>query len=661
MMASVKSLTYLLTGRRGSFALAVVIFLLSIFVMRSPLDRFSIDLLHLFTPPFSEGDDVVVIAIDEATLQAVEDPWPWPRQYYGAMLNRLNELGVTAVGFDIQFVDEMSHEGDTYFANAIAHSKRVVLGSDMVERSTEYFTGVIVMEPISQLTEAGAISGSVGLDPDIDGIVREPPDYSPSFFGQLAGSRAVLTQRNKDFIKYRPLGSSLKKISALQLLIEGGVRSEDLTGKFAVIGWDTKAVVDANNGQVDRFRTPLSRFGGGTLAGVEVHATLLRNALRNDWVSSLPPVANMALWLLAISISFLVISVSSISRVALYFFLLQLGSFGLSLGLWSKGLFFNALVITPVLMGMVAYAVVNDLFTVGRQKRELRKAFDQYLSPDMIEKLVEDPEKLKMGGESREMTIMFCDIRGFTSISERFKNEPDKLADIINRLLTALTREILDTGGTVDKYMGDCIMAFWNAPLEQHDHASRAARTALNMMGALERSNEALIAEGLITAPLRVGIGLGTGYVVVGNMGSTQRFDYTVLGDTVNTASRLEGLTKQLGASILLAQPTIDKLTSDLLSHSIELDLVRLKGQQSAVCVHGLFNTPISKEERARIAKFLKSYRSGKFLQARATLEEIRDAAPRFSPYADALSSRLGTQITLPQHQWTGVFDLSTK
>lgn len=661
MIASAKNLTYLLTGRRGSFALAIVILLFSIFVIRSPLDRFSVDLLHLFTPPYSESDEVVVIAIDEATLQAVEDPWPWPRQYYGAMLNRLNELGVTAVGFDIQFVDEMSPEGDNYFANAIAGSKRVVLGSDVVERSTEYFTGIIVMEPISQLTEAGAISGSVGLDPDIDGIVRKPPDYSPSFFGQLAGEGAVLPQANGDFIRYRPSGSSLKKISALQLLIEGGVRSEDLSGKFAIIGWDTKAVVDANNGQVDRFRTPLSRFGGGTLSGVEVHATLLRNALRNDWVSSVPPVANMALWLLVLSVAFVVTSVNSLSRLALYFFALQLGSSGLSLWLWSKGLFFNALVITPVLMGMVAYVVVNDLFTVGRQKRELRRAFDQYLSPDMIEKLVEDPEKLKIGGESREMTIMFCDIRGFTSISERFKNEPDKLADIINRLLTTLTAEILDTGGTVDKYMGDCIMAFWNAPLDQHDHASRAARAALNMMDALGRSNEALIAEGLIAEPLRVGIGLGTGYVVVGNMGSTQRFDYTVLGDTVNTASRLEGLTKQLGASILLAQPTIDELTPDLLSHSIELDLVRLKGQETAVCVHGLFNTPISEQERAWITKFLQSYRSGNFPQARAALEEIRDAATRFSPYADALTSRLGTQIMSPQNHWTGVFDSSTK
>ncbi len=661
MIASAKNLTYLLTGRRGSFALAIAILLFSIFVIRSPLDRFSVDLLHLFTPPYSESDEVVVIAIDEATLQAVEDPWPWPRQYYGAMLNRLNELGVTAVGFDIQFVDEMSPEGDNYFANAIAGSKRVVLGSDVVERSTEYFTGIIVMEPISQLTEAGAISGSVGLDPDIDGIVRKPPDYSPSFFGQLAGEGAVLPQANGDFIRYRPSGSSLKKISALQLLIEGGVRSEDLSGKFAIIGWDTKAVVDANNGQVDRFRTPLSRFGGGTLSGVEVHATLLRNALRNDWVSSVPPVANMVLWLLVLSVAFVVTSVNSLSRLALYFFTLQLGSFGLSLWLWSKGLFFNALVITPVLMGMVAYVVVNDLFTVGRQKRELRRAFDQYLSPDMIEKLVEDPEKLKIGGESREMTIMFCDIRGFTSISERFKNEPDKLADIINRLLTTLTAEILDTGGTVDKYMGDCIMAFWNAPLDQHDHASRAARAALNMMDALGRSNEALIAEGLIAEPLRVGIGLGTGYVVVGNMGSTQRFDYTVLGDTVNTASRLEGLTKQLGASILLAQPTIDELTPDLLSHSIELDLVRLKGQETAVCVHGLFNTPISEQERAWITKFLQSYRSGNFPQARAALEEIRDAATRFSPYADALTSRLGTQIMSPQNHWTGVFDLSTK
>ena len=320
MIASAKNLTYLLTGRRGSFALAIVILLFSIFVIRSPLDRFSVDLLHLFTPPYSESDEVVVIAIDEATLQAVENPWPWPRQYYGAMLNRLNELGVTAVGFDIQFVDEMSPEGDNYFANAIAGSKRVVLGSDVVERSTEYFTGIIVMEPISQLTEAGAISGSVGLDPDIDGIVRKPPDYSPSFFGQLAGEGGSSASEWRLY-KISPIGLFIKKISALQLLIEGGVRSEDLSGKFAIIGWDTKAVVDANNGQVDRFRTPLSRFGGGTLSGVEVHATLLRNALRNDWVSSVPPVANMALWLLVLSVAFVVTSVNSLSRLALYFLL----------------------------------------------------------------------------------------------------------------------------------------------------------------------------------------------------------------------------------------------------------------------------------------------------------------------------------------------------
>ena len=128
-----------------------------------------------------------MIAIDEATLQAVEDPWPWPRQYYGAMLNRLNELGVTAVGFDIQFVDEMSPEGDNYFANAIAGSKRLSL-EVTVERSTEYFTGIIVMEPISQLTEAGAIWVS-WLDPDIDGIVRKPPDYSPSFLASWLEGR----------------------------------------------------------------------------------------------------------------------------------------------------------------------------------------------------------------------------------------------------------------------------------------------------------------------------------------------------------------------------------------------------------------------------------------------------------------------------------------
>ena len=208
------------------------------------------------------------------------------------------------------------------------------------------------------------------------------------------------------------------------------------------------------------------------------------------------------------------------------------------------------------------------------QRRQTRDAFSKYLSPDMVERVAGNPSELKLGGELRELTLLFCDVRGFTTISEQF--DAVGLTSLINKLLTPLTNAILDRQGTVDKYMGDCIMAFWNAPINDDDHHYNGCTSALAMLDEMGPLNERLKAEakaeGRKHVPLIVGLGLNTGQCVVGNMGSDQRFDYSVLGDTVNLAARLEGQSKSYGMNVVLG-PTTNAAVADRLA-TIDLDFI---------------------------------------------------------------------------------------
>ena len=632
---------------------------LSSVALKPSIDRLAIALLHLTSDQRDESAEIIVVAIDEATLDAIDHPWPWPRQYYGEMLYRLEQLGINEAGFDLQFIGSLTSDGDAYFAEAIDQFGHVVLASDMVERSTNFFTGVMLMEPLPTLLDAGAVSGSVGVDREIDGVVRYPPTYRASFSEQLARGRNNSPPQSRDIIRYRINDETPLSISALQLFIENGVRAEDVRNKIAIIGWDTKAVVDAGSGQVDKFMTPFSRFGADPISGVQLHAQLLRNRLTDDWVRQLPAYINFSVVSFFSLLGFAAVIKLSILRAFTLIITIQVLALLTSILLWSSGQFFNALLLTPTYLILLSSTVVHGFLTVGKQKRELRKAFDQYVSPSMIEELVRDPQKLQLGGNIREMTIMFCDIRGFTTISERFKGEPNRLAAIINRLLTQLTDDILKYGGTVDKYMGDCIMAFWNAPIEQNDHADRAVRSAVSMYSSLLDLNQQLIEEGLIDQPMRIGVGIGTGDVVVGNMGSEQRFDYTVLGDTVNMASRLEGLTKQLAVTALISQTTFDLLDPVLRETVVELDKVRLKGKKDSLIVHGLFESPFYEEEKDLVAQFLNFYREGSFHEGLKVLDAL-DTSEKLSPYAGKMKDRL-RELIKNESKWDGVYDLTIK
>ena len=321
--------------------------------------------------------------------------------------------------------------------------------------------------------------------------------------------------------------------------------------------------------------------------------------------------------------------------------------------------------ISPLVICLFSYLVItffNFLFT-ELERRKVRNAFSQYMSPVMVEKLAQSNKSLKLGGERREMTFLFSDIRGFTAISEKYKDDPESLTVLINSILTVLSDEVLDQDGTIDKYMGDCIMAFWNAPSEDPFHREKSIEAAFKMSEALNKLNESLDRKG--ENKLSIGIGINSGECIVGNMGSEKRFDYTVLGDAVNLASRLEGQSGNYGMQIILGEETIKKISKDAYLQ-FELDLISVKGKSEPTSIFTVFNSwnaevayEVFYEEHM---DFLKNYRNKNWDKAKQHIDKYRLSIPEFTLYYTLFLNRIDelSKQSLPE-DWSGIFAAETK
>jgi adenylate cyclase len=282
------------------------------------------------------------------------------------------------------------------------------------------------------------------------------------------------------------------------------------------------------------------------------------------------------------------------------------------------------------------------------QKQQIKKQFGTYLSPAMVEKLQKNPELLTLGGESRELSVMFTDVRGFTTISEHYGKDVQGLTKIMNRYMTAMTAKIIENEGTLDKYIGDAQMAFWNAPLDDPEHAKHAVKTALQMMESLNEFNAEIIAEGI--PAFGMGLGINTGTVVVGNMGSSQRFDYTALGDAVNLASRLEGQSKPYGVRIVLGPLTADAVREEY--PVTELDCIAVKGKKEGVKIYTL--APDNEQHR----NFLELYYGGDWKKAATLIPLCKNTTPELAKYYDAMTERLAEG---KPNNWDGIFRATSK
>ena len=310
--------------------------------------------------------------------------------------------------------------------------------------------------------------------------------------------------------------------------------------------------------------------------------------------------------------------------------------------------------ISPLVICLVAYLVItffNFLFT-ELERSKVRTAFSQYLAPAMVEKLAQSSESLVLGGERKEMTFLFSDIRGFTAISEKYQKDPEGLTDLINQVLTVLSNEILATEGTIDKYMGDCIMAFWNAPTDQPDHRDRALQAAFAMQKALTNLNLDLKRSEQDT--LSVGIGINSGQCIVGNMGSEDRFDYTVLGDAVNLASRLEGQCSHYGFEMILGEETAKTLQGHQI---VELDMLAVKGKTEPVKIYTALENFDQINFIEEHNQFLRFYRSKQWAEALDHIKKYQSQINEFGIYYDLFLRRIDElKENPPENDWQGVF-----
>jgi adenylate cyclase len=328
----------------------------------------------------------------------------------------------------------------------------------------------------------------------------------------------------------------------------------------------------------------------------------------------------------------------------------------------------------PLLSSLLIYLtmVFTNFVKEQAQRRQIRSAFGQYLSPALVEQLAQSPEKLVLGGEAREMTIMFSDVRGFTTISEVYKDDPQGLTALMNSFLTPLTNAIIDRNGTIDKYMGDAIMAFWNAPLSDSSHELNACEAALDMLERVDRLNHdreaASKTNGSLFLPINIGVGINTGRCVVGNMGSDLRFDYSVLGDSVNLASRLEGQCKSYGLPIIIGSKTANAAKDKFAL--LELDFIAVKGKKEPEVVYSI----VGRNDLANSGRFqrwrelnmnmLSRYRSRDWAGALAAIEQglAADEENRFKTLYNIYYERVRTfQVTPPPDDWDGAYALESK
>jgi len=650
---------------------------------------------------------IVLVTIDQPEIEhfaARGLRWPWPRQLYAPLMDFCRRGGARAVIFDLLFTEESVYgaRDDEEFARALRGGPAFLacfltredkpphpLVPEILKKAALSISGPppvglpdyrAVLPPVPPLLAASLGVGNVECGPDPDGIYRRLPLVAP-FEGrwlpllafaayarlQVPGDwrfepgalvqgnlRLPLDDQGRLLLKFRGPARTYPRFSAADLITsELSLRQgqkplhppEVLAGKWVLVGLTAPGLLDLK-------ASPTSPI----YPGVELHATLLDNLLSGDFLRPVPGPA-VALWAFLLALAGAVVVL-----VSLRIWLTLAGALGLAaVGAGGSAAAFRAdWWLDPVSPGLAlglsfVLAAVYRYATEGRQKLAIRRMFSHYLSEAVISHLMEHPECLRLGGERRRVTLFFSDLAGFTGLSEKLA--PEAVVALLNEYLSRMTEIILEEEGVVDKFEGDAIMAFWGAPLEQPDQAVRACRAALRQQKALREFNAALAHQGL--PPLAMRIGINTGEAVVGNLGSHRRFDYTVIGDAVNLAARLEGLNKYYDTAILVSEETAAAVGRAL--ELLEVDLVAVKGRERPVRVFQVLAPagelpPGVAAAREAYHQGLAAYRARRFEEAARHFARALELMWEGNPARALLARCQGFLAAPPPPEWDGVF-----
>ena len=627
--------------------------------------------------PVTQSKQVHVVNIDDASIERLGQ-FPFPRTQYANIIEDLYSRGAGLVVFNLFMPDNDRFGKDSGLADTLSRHPVVLpqvavpekqkaqafrpgvseIGSPAHDFTVDY-PGIQPNIPLFNTSAAGI--GVVNVLPEIDGVTRRIPMVVSSG-GLLYPSISLETLRVAVGDPSFQVKSSDRGIEAVRIPKFAKIQTDPI-GRIWV-DWS------ANPIQHSLVDLPKSFDGGIVIVGLTarglnnpvatprgglfphyVQANVL-DTLTSGTVISRPDWADGAEVLAIIILSIVIIFLTR-WKYAIAPILLIIGSiYYVSRYVFShQGILLDG--IYPIISLSIVYghAYTVKFISELNQKLQIKKQFGTYLSPAMVEKLQKDPSLLKLGGDSRELSIMFTDVRRFTAISEHYGADVQGLTKIMNRYMTAMTRKIIDNNGTLDKYIGDAQMAFWNAPLDDKDHALNAVKTGLEMLDDLDRFNEEITKEGI--PAFGMGLGINTGVVVVGNMGSEQRFDYTCLGDSVNLASRLEGQSKNYGVRIVLGQRTAE-LVQDTYP-IIEMDTIAVKGKTQGVKVY-----TIGKTQGYMHDEFLKEYYRGNWSRAEGWLKELLALGDdiTISDYYEKMLERV--REGLPPN-WGGVYRATSK
>jgi adenylate cyclase len=629
--------------------------------------------------PVVQSQQVHVVNIDDKSLEKYGQ-FPFPRGEYANIINDLYGHGAGLVVFNLYLPDSDRFGQDARLANTLSKYPVVFpqVGSTDVQKGTPFRPGVSEMgenassfsvnypsiQPnIKQINDNAAGVGVVNVLPEIDGVVRRVPMVVASN-GLLYPSITLETLRVASGDPSFQIKSNEGGIEAVRIPNFRKVETDEYGRVW--IDWSSKPV--------EHSLVNLPKDFGGNIVIVGLTAKGLNNPVatakgeifphhlqsavldtlvngtnikRPDWATGLEVIAIVLLSILSIFLS----------RWKYGF----IPFLGVIVGLYfsSSLLFKHYSILIDCIYPIISLALVyTHVFTVKfitelNQKLQIKKQFGTYLSPALVEKLQKNPELLTLGGESRELSIMFTDVRGFTTISEHYGKDVQGLTKIMNRYMTAMTAKIIENNGTLDKYIGDAQMAFWNAPLDEPNHAKMALKTALQMMESLDDFNKEIKEEGI--PAFGMGLGINTGTVVVGNMGSSQRFDYTCLGDSVNLASRLEGQSKPYGVRIVLGALTAEQVKDEY--PVVELDTIAVKGKTEGVKI---FTPAVYQPEHLKVhKKYLLGYYHGDWDAAIFLAKQLKaDGPPETRQYYSNMIERM--EEGKPDN-WDGVYRATSK
>ncbi len=712
-------------SKHNSFNIAIAAVLTFIFAcffeyigFYDTIESKTIDFRNTMTADYHKADtNIVMVAIDDNSLEFFENnqvSWPWPRQFYGVVVNFLKYSGAKAIMFDIHFssqeiarVDVNPEESELFFANSMQNAGNVFLISSLSDKNKGDEVGNPIIEkhlfnmndklklPVFNKTDAPIISfqqscsnvGIVTLNADPDNIIRRVPllyNYKNKVIPQVSFLmyqkimnlnlenyyslfKNIPSDKNNNFIikwyggggntgkvfKYYPISKLIVSGYKIEQGVEPEISPSLFKNKIVIVGGTAHGLLDYK---------PVGIKSSEPYPGMEIHATVLSNLFKKDFIVINSDIVKIiVLLILSFIVPFSFFKIKKIWLSIPIIFVLVLIYFWGSIYIYGEYNYLLNLVVPELTLffGFLISSVISYMVE-GKQKKEIRKTFNRYMSPQVIDEILKNPDDIGLGGKEIEATVFFSDIKDFTSISEKYP--PAELVSYLNEYFSQASDIILEHKAMLDKYIGDAIMAIFGAPIYRPDHALAGCLAALQIQEKLNILNEESVKTGKPCFITR--IGLNTGKMIVGNIGTSARLDYTAIGDTVNTSSRLEGMNKQYNTRIIISESTF-AMVKDYVEVR-ELDFMTVKGKYIPIRIYELLGeknktSNLKMEKKSIFEEGLVLYRNKKWIDAIKKFDEVLKLD------IDDLASELYKQrceIFIndePPADWDGVFHAKTK